>query len=66
MDIERKQQYITQMRAVFNKRALHSDETRQYRTPFEPEPGDLVTIRFRTMKNNVDAVYFISGSAQPP
>lgn len=66
MDIERKQQYITQMRAVFNKRALHSDETRQYRTPFEPEPGDLVTIRFRTMKNNVDAVYFISGSARTP
>lgn len=32
------------------------------RTPFEPDPGDLVTIRFRTLKNNVSAVYFISGA----
>lgn len=66
MEFEKKQQYVTQMRGVFNKRALYSDETRQYKTPFEPEPGDLVTIRFRTMKNNVDAVYFISGAVREP
>ena len=41
---------------------LYSDETAQYRTPMEPEPGDIVTVRFRTLKNNVDAVYFISGT----
>lgn len=64
MDIEKKQQYVTQMRGMFNKRALYTDETRQYKTPFEPEPGDLVTVRFRTMKNNVDAVYFISGAVR--
>ncbi len=34
----------------------------QYQIPFEPNPGDTVKIRFRTLKNNVDAVYFISGS----
>ena len=66
MDIEKKQLYVTQMRGMFNKRALYSDETRQYKTPFEPEPGEQVTIRFRTMKNNVDAVYFISGSIREP
>ena len=36
----------------------------QYRIPEEPEPGDVVTIRFRTLKNNVDAVFFISGARQ--
>lgn len=66
MDIEKKQQYVTQMRGMFNKRALYSDESRQYKTPFEPEPWDIVTIRFRTMKNNVDEVYFISGAVRKP
>lgn len=56
------QEYIAKMRPVLNKRALFSDETEQFRTPFEPDPGDLVTIRFRTLKNNVSAVYFISGA----
>ena len=62
MDKTRAQQYISQMRAMFNKHALYSDESPQYQIPFEPNPGDVVTIRFRTLKNNVDAVYFISGS----
>lgn len=55
-------EYIAKMKPVFNKRALFSDETEHYRTPFEPEAGDTVTIRFRTLKNNVDAVFFISGA----
>ena len=53
---------MSQMRAMFNKHALYSDESPQYQIPFEPNPGDTVKIRFRTLKNNVDAVYFISGS----
>lgn len=63
-EAERAQQYISKMRPVFNKRALFSDETEQYRTPFEPDAGDVVTIRFRTLKNNVDAVFFISGATR--
>ncbi|HIX58367.1 MAG TPA: glycoside hydrolase family 13 protein [Candidatus Blautia gallistercoris] len=51
------QQYILQMRPVFNKDALFSDETENYRSPMEPDVGDIVTIRFRTLRNNVDAVY---------
>ena len=62
MDKTRMQQYMSQMRAMFNKHALYSDESPQYQIPFEPNPGDTVKIRFRTLKNNVDAVYFISGS----
>ena len=53
--------YILQMRPVFNCAALFSDETENYVVPMEPEPGTDVTIRFRTARNNVDAVYLISG-----
>ena len=33
------QEYVTNMRPAFNKRAVFSDETENYRTPFEPEIG---------------------------
>lgn len=39
--------------------ALFCDETIDYRIPAEPDPGDLVTLRFRTAKNNVDHVYLV-------
>ena len=53
------QEYVTNMRPAFNKRAVFSDETENYRTPFEPEPGDVVNVRIRTKKNNVDLVYLV-------
>ena len=53
--------YILQMRPVFNGDALFSDETENYVSPMEPKPGDTVTIRFRTGRDNVDTVYLISG-----
>ncbi len=58
--------YIAAMKPVFRERAVFSDETAEYRTPFEPVPGDTVTIRIRTARNNVDAVYFISGAVRKP
>ncbi len=51
--------YVMLMRPVFNTRALFSDETENYVSPMEPKPGDTVTIRFRTGRDNVDVVYFI-------
>ena len=57
--IENNQQYISSMRPVFNRRALFTDTTKQYVTPAEPTAYDLVTIRFRTAKNNVDKVFFV-------
>ena len=63
---DRMRDYVAKMRPVFRKRAVHSDETRFFRTPFEPKPGDDVTIRIRTYRNNVDAVYFISGAIREP
>lgn len=53
--------YILQMRPVFNVDALFCDETENYVTPMEPKAGETVTFRFRTAKDNVDAVYLISG-----
>lgn len=49
-----------QMRPVFRSGGLFSDETENYVSPMEPEPGDTVTIRFRTVRNNIDYVYWIS------
>ena len=55
------QKYILTMRPVFNIRALYSDTTSNYLSPEEPMPGDKVTVRFRTAKNNVDVVILVSG-----
>ena len=59
VDIVKKMQYILNMRSVLNKNAFFSDGTEYYRTPAEPREGDEVTIRFRTQRNNVDAVYLV-------
>ncbi len=47
------------MRPVFNRRALFSDTTKEYVIPAEPSAYDIVTIRFRTAKNNVDCVFLV-------
>lgn len=52
--------YIASMRPVFNRRGLFSDTTANYLDPAEPEPYDIVTIRFRTAQNNVDRVLLVS------
>ncbi len=58
--LEENQRYISNMRPVFNRRALFSDTTEEFVTPAEPEPFEKVTIRFRTAKNNVDRVSLIT------
>ncbi len=59
---KRAREYAINMRPVLNRKALFSDETANYRTPFEPEIGDRMTIKFRTWMDNVDYVFFICGS----
>lgn len=61
MDLEKKMRYILNMSSVFNKDALFSDGTEYYRNPPEPKAGECVEIRFRTQKNNVNAVELCSG-----
>ncbi len=56
---EYNQQYISSMRPVFNRRALYTDTTKQFISPAEPRAYDLVTIRFRTARNNVDRVFLV-------
>ncbi len=61
IDNNKKMQYILNMRPVLNKDALFSDGTEYYRSPSEPRAGEVVIIRFRTQRNNVDAVYLVYG-----
>ncbi len=56
--------YLVNMRPVFHTDAMFSDETENYVIPMEPKPGDTVKIRFRTKRDNVDAVFFISGATK--
>lgn len=63
---EKIQLYIDNMTPVLNKRALFSDGTKMFRNPSEPMPGDDVTIRFRTARENVDTVTLIWGKTRVP
>ncbi len=58
---ENKQQYISNMRPIFNGKGLFTDTTENYVTPAQPAPYDSVRIRFRTAVNNVDSVFFVHG-----
>ena len=61
-DMNRKMQYMMQMRPVLKKNGLFSDGTADYRIPVEPEAGQTVIIRFRAAINNVDIVWLHSGA----
>ena len=37
---------------MINRKAIFSDETEFYKTPYEPERGDRVTLKLRTLKND--------------
>lgn len=60
--VQRTLEYAIKMRPVLLEEALFSDESENYRSPFEPKVGDRVTIKFRTAKDNVDYVFIICGS----
>ena len=57
--VEYNKKYISEMRPVFNKRAFYSDTTSDYVTPAEPLAFDVVTIRLRARKNNLDRAFLI-------
>ena len=42
-----------------NREALFADETEDYRIPAEPDEGEEVCLRFRTLKNGADRVYVV-------
>ncbi len=58
--------YILTMRPVLKTKALFADETENYVSPMESDPGQEVTFRFRTAARNVDLVYFVYGDQKVP
>ena len=44
-------------RTYLNTEAVFSDETEQFVKPYDPNPGDRVTFRLRTAKNNVEGAH---------
>ena len=53
------QLYIENLTTIFNPQALFSDGTPAYRNPSEPLVNDLVKIRFRSGRENIDSVYLV-------
>ena len=44
---------------MINRRAIFSDETLSYKSPYEPTTGDRVTLKLRTLKNDVLKAYAV-------
>lgn len=63
---EKLHMYMNNITPILNKKGLFSDGTSYYRSPGEPMPYDVVTLRFRTAKDNVDAVYIVSSDQKIP
>ena len=57
---------MEELSKAFCPRAVYSDETCFYRSPFEVKPGGWVSIRIRTLRCNVEEVFYISGAAREP
>ena len=53
--------YVNNMRAIIRKEELFTDGTEEFLIPPEPKVGEKVRIRFRTARNNPDAVFFCVG-----
>lgn len=66
MDLLKNQEYMLLMRPLLNKQALYSDETEMFLTPYDPDPGENLRIRFRTAKDNVDLVYLVLDNERIP
>ena len=47
-----------------NQRALFADGTSDYRRPEEPNVGDRVVLRFRTARDDADAVFYVEKEKQ--
>ena len=44
---------------MINRRAIFTDETSTFKTPYEPMPGDTVTLRIRTLRNDILRAYAV-------
>ncbi|MCQ2499813.1 MAG: glycoside hydrolase family 13 protein [Lachnospiraceae bacterium] len=64
MNSEQFTDYTERKQPILNTDALFSDESALFRSPTEPDPGDIVTIRFRTARDNANEIYYISGASR--
>ena len=53
-DIIQKGRFITNYKPVLNRRALFSDYSEDYIIPLEPNAYGVVTIKLRSVRNNID------------
>lgn len=51
---------------MLKEQALFADGTADYCNPAEPKAGDMVTLRFRTARNDADAVYLCTEKEKLP
>ncbi len=58
---EKLQFYIDHLKPVLNRAALFTDGTKEYRSYERVEDGYRATLKFRTAKYNVEAVYVLIG-----
>lgn len=49
---------------MINRRALFTDETENFKKPYQPKAGDTVTLTLRTLKNDVLKAYVCFGGAK--
>ena len=61
---EKIQLHIYRTKPVLNLQALFTDGSMNYVQPMEPNPGETVTIRFRTARDNVEHVYICLNGEQ--
>lgn len=57
---EKKWNYLLNMRPVLNSRGLFHDVTEKFLIPCEPDTDSDVTVKFRTIRNNVDRVGLVA------
>ena len=63
-DNDKKILYMCMIRPIIKMKALFSDSTAAYRNPPEPDPGDMVTLRLRTAKFDVDKAYLYANGVE--
>ena len=58
--LKRQQDYMLRMKPVFNKKALFADTTKTFCSNASVKPGESVTLRFRTGRDNADAIFAVT------
>ena len=54
-----KEEYLSSRKAVMNKHGIYSGYSEDYIIPLEPSAYGLVTIKLRTVKNNIEYAYIV-------